>query len=202
MRSDVPKVLHRMCGKPMLDWVVDAAREAGRAPHRLRRPPGRRRGRGPAGGRGARRAAPTARAPGPPCSPPAITSSRGRCRGDPLGRPSACLGRAPRPASWAPTRDEGATATLLTTEILDPAGYGRIVRDGDGTVTRIVETKHPDGVPADELAIREINLGTYVFDPVALLVRPRRGGRPERRALPDGRVPGHPRPRASTSPPT
>ena len=29
MRSDVPKVLHRVCGKPMLDWVVDAGREAG-----------------------------------------------------------------------------------------------------------------------------------------------------------------------------
>ena len=29
MRSEVPKVLHRICGKPMVEWVVDAAREAG-----------------------------------------------------------------------------------------------------------------------------------------------------------------------------
>ena len=29
MRSDVPKVLHRICGKPMVEWVIDAARDAG-----------------------------------------------------------------------------------------------------------------------------------------------------------------------------
>ena len=29
MRSDVPKVLHRICGKPMVEWVIDAARGAG-----------------------------------------------------------------------------------------------------------------------------------------------------------------------------
>ena len=40
-----------------------------------------------------------------------------------------------------------AAATLLTTEELDPAGYGRIVRDGDGVVERIVETKDTEGVP-------------------------------------------------------
>src|SRR5215211_338278 len=31
MRSDVPKVLHRIAGKPLVEWVVDAAREAGAA---------------------------------------------------------------------------------------------------------------------------------------------------------------------------
>jgi len=29
MRSAVPKVLHELCGRPMLEWVVEAAREAG-----------------------------------------------------------------------------------------------------------------------------------------------------------------------------
>src|SRR5215216_356518 len=29
MRSDLPKVLHRICGKPMVEWVIDAARDAG-----------------------------------------------------------------------------------------------------------------------------------------------------------------------------
>ena len=29
MRSDLPKVLHRICGKPMVEWVIDAATEAG-----------------------------------------------------------------------------------------------------------------------------------------------------------------------------
>jgi bifunctional UDP-N-acetylglucosamine pyrophosphorylase/glucosamine-1-phosphate N-acetyltransferase len=59
---------------------------------------------------------------------------------------------------------EDASATLLTTEDLDPAGYGRIVRNGDGSVARIVETKHPEGVDPGHLAIAEINLGMYAFD--------------------------------------
>jgi bifunctional UDP-N-acetylglucosamine pyrophosphorylase/glucosamine-1-phosphate N-acetyltransferase len=58
----------------------------------------------------------------------------------------------------------GASATLLTTDRLDPTGYGRIVRDSDGHVERIVETKHTDGVDPDHLAIREINIGAYAFN--------------------------------------
>ena len=61
-----------------------------------------------------------------------------------------------------------ARATLLTTDQLDPAGYGRIVRDSDGTVDRIFETKYTDGLTPEELAVREINLGAYVFDPQTL----------------------------------
>src|SRR5919202_169985 len=52
---------------------------------------------------------------------------------------------------------------MLTTDRLDPAGYGRLVRAPVGSVERLVETKHPERVPAEELAIREINLGTYAF---------------------------------------
>jgi bifunctional UDP-N-acetylglucosamine pyrophosphorylase/glucosamine-1-phosphate N-acetyltransferase len=64
---------------------------------------------------------------------------------------------------------ERAAATLLTTEELDPTSYGRIVRDDQGHVRRIVETKSTEGVPADVLDIREINIGTYVFDGPALV---------------------------------
>jgi bifunctional UDP-N-acetylglucosamine pyrophosphorylase / glucosamine-1-phosphate N-acetyltransferase len=58
---------------------------------------------------------------------------------------------------------------MLTTDRLDPTGYGRIVRTADGSVDRIVETKHPEGLSAEELATSEINLGTYSFDPGRLL---------------------------------
>jgi bifunctional UDP-N-acetylglucosamine pyrophosphorylase/glucosamine-1-phosphate N-acetyltransferase len=66
-------------------------------------------------------------------------------------------------ALLAQHRESQAAATLLTTELQDPAGYGRIVRDGQGEVERIVETKDAESVSPEELAIREINLGTYVF---------------------------------------
>jgi bifunctional UDP-N-acetylglucosamine pyrophosphorylase/glucosamine-1-phosphate N-acetyltransferase len=57
-----------------------------------------------------------------------------------------------------------ARATLLTTDQLDPTGYGRIVRDSSGNVDRIFETKHADSLTPEELAVDEINLGAYVFD--------------------------------------
>jgi UDP-N-acetylglucosamine pyrophosphorylase len=53
-----------------------------------------------------------------------------------------------------------AVATLLTAELEDPTGYGRVVRDPSGRVTRIVE--HKDASP-EELKIKEINVGIYVF---------------------------------------
>ncbi len=51
----------------------------------------------------------------------------------------------------------------MTVELDDPAAYGRIVRDESGDIERIVETKRPEEVETEVLAIREINTGTYVF---------------------------------------
>ena len=45
---------------------------------------------------------------------------------------------------------------LLTTELDDATGYGRIIRDGEKRVTKIVEQKD---ATADELAVAEINAG-------------------------------------------
>jgi bifunctional UDP-N-acetylglucosamine pyrophosphorylase / glucosamine-1-phosphate N-acetyltransferase len=51
--------------------------------------------------------------------------------------------------------------TLLTMKLDDPAMYGRIVRDANGGVVRIVEAKDAS---ADEKRIDEVNAGIYVFD--------------------------------------
>ncbi|MET0957321.1 MAG: bifunctional UDP-N-acetylglucosamine diphosphorylase/glucosamine-1-phosphate N-acetyltransferase GlmU, partial [Solirubrobacterales bacterium] len=56
-----------------------------------------------------------------------------------------------------------AGATVMTVELDDPGEYGRILRDDAGDIEGIVETKDPSGVPADVLAIHEINTGTYAF---------------------------------------
>ena len=55
----------------------------------------------------------------------------------------------------------GAAATLLTSVVADPTGYGRVVRDAAGEVARVVE--HKDASP-DELAIGEIATSVYAFD--------------------------------------
>jgi bifunctional UDP-N-acetylglucosamine pyrophosphorylase / glucosamine-1-phosphate N-acetyltransferase len=58
-----------------------------------------------------------------------------------------------------------AAGVVLTTELEDPAGYGRIMRRGGDEVERIVE--HKDASEA-ERAVREINSGTYCFRSSAL----------------------------------
>ncbi|GAE36566.1 bifunctional UDP-N-acetylglucosamine diphosphorylase/glucosamine-1-phosphate N-acetyltransferase GlmU [Halalkalibacter akibai] len=61
--------------------------------------------------------------------------------------------------------NEGAKATILTAVADDPTGYGRIIRNDDGLVARIVE--HKDATE-EERATKEINTGTYCFDNAAL----------------------------------
>jgi bifunctional UDP-N-acetylglucosamine pyrophosphorylase/glucosamine-1-phosphate N-acetyltransferase len=53
-----------------------------------------------------------------------------------------------------------AAATLLTAEMADPTGYGRVLRDARGGVAAVVEQKA--GTP-EQLAIREANMGIYCF---------------------------------------
>ena len=62
-------------------------------------------------------------------------------------------------------RAQRAAVTVLTAVVADPTGYGRVVRDADGRVARIVEHRDAD----DEIrAITEINSGIYVFDSAVL----------------------------------
>lgn len=56
---------------------------------------------------------------------------------------------------------DGNAVTVLTAEVPDSTGYGRIVRDDSGAVTAIVE--HKDATDAQR-AIREINSGVFAFD--------------------------------------
>jgi UDP-N-acetylglucosamine diphosphorylase/glucosamine-1-phosphate N-acetyltransferase len=62
-------------------------------------------------------------------------------------------------------RRAGAVATILTADLEDQSGYGRILRDGDGHVVGIVEEKD---ATAEERKLKEINSGIYIFDSVRL----------------------------------
>ncbi len=56
---------------------------------------------------------------------------------------------------------EHATLTLLTTHLADPTGYGRVLREAQGTVSRVVEDR--DASP-EQKNVSEINVGTYVVN--------------------------------------
>ena len=64
-------------------------------------------------------------------------------------------------------------ATVLTCELENPTGYGRIVRTRDGTVGKIVEEKDTNTY---EVAIKEINTGIYVFDNQKMIAALRKVG--------------------------
>ena len=164
MRSSLPKVLHLGCGRPMIEWVIAAARGAGS--ERIvcvARPGAGLEGALPpdvelaeqSAGEGTGAAVLAARAHLDRAGPDAEVTI--------LSGDHPLITREVLQALLGAHREAGAAATILTTDRLDPAGYGRIVRAPDGSVERLVETKHPANVPPEELAIREINLGTYVF---------------------------------------
>jgi bifunctional UDP-N-acetylglucosamine pyrophosphorylase / glucosamine-1-phosphate N-acetyltransferase len=166
MHSQVPKVLHRVCGKPMIAWVTDAAREAGAGRVLCVVRPGEGVAEGlPDGVEAVEQREGEGTAAAVLAARDTIESgSLVILSGDhPLITAEQIAGlRAARHA-------DGAAATLLTTDQLDPSGYGRIVRDAEGRFKEIVETKYTEGLPAAVLAIREVNLGSYAFEAAELL---------------------------------
>jgi bifunctional UDP-N-acetylglucosamine pyrophosphorylase / glucosamine-1-phosphate N-acetyltransferase len=165
MRSRTPKVLHRVCGKPMVEWVIDAARAAGAGRVVCVVRPGDR------VAEGLPRGVEVAEQHEGEGTGAAVLATRETVDGGPvviLSGDHPLVTRTHLDALLTQHFAQRAVATILTTDQLDPTGYGRIVRGGNGSVERIVETKYPDQVSQAELAIREINLGTYVFDSEAL----------------------------------
>ena len=58
-------------------------------------------------------------------------------------------------------KNSGASCTILTAKLTNPAGYGRILRDDAGNILKIIEEKNAS---AYEEVIEEINVGCYSFD--------------------------------------
>ncbi len=166
MRSELPKVLHPVCGRPMILWPVMAASAAGAdrivvvvSPDRdlsgvlpdgvetVVQPESD-------GTGGAARAA---------IEQIGETEEVVVLSGDVPLLSAEVIGEL-----LAEHRRQEASATVLTAILDDPGSYGRVIRAQDGSIEKIVEAKTDgDGTP-EELAVREINSGTYVFRAEAL----------------------------------
>ena len=163
MRSAVPKHLHELLGRRMVDWVLEAGRESGADPLVVVASPATQ-------DEFAASGASVAVQQSPLGTGDAVRAAREALAGFD-GDVLVLSGDTPLLTGELLTelvgthRREGAEATVLTTEPPDPRVYGRIVRGADGFVLRIVEGTD---ATSDELAIREINTSIYVFRAAAL----------------------------------
>ena len=163
MKSALIKVLHPVAGRPMIVWPVTAAREAGADPivlvigHQASAVQGV--FRGAADIRCAMQEEQLGTGHAVACALDSLAGFRGTvlilCGDTPLLRAETLQ------KLLACHRDNSAAVTVLTALLDDPYGYGRVVRDPSGRVTRIVEQKDAD---PEEQEIREINSGIYCMD--------------------------------------
>jgi len=163
MKSALVKVLHPAAGRPMINWAVDAARGAGAAPTVL-----------VVGHQGDAVRGLFSDATDISCAVQEEQLGTGHavaCAREALAgfNGTVLILCGDTPLLRAETlqdlivfhREQGAVLTVLTAEMANPHGYGRIVRSADGHVQRIVEQK--DATPQEQ-AIREINSGIYCME--------------------------------------
>jgi bifunctional UDP-N-acetylglucosamine pyrophosphorylase/glucosamine-1-phosphate N-acetyltransferase len=171
MRSATPKVLHDLCGLPMVLWPVRAALAAGAArvvvvdsPARAIEPVL------PEGVELAVQPEPNGTGGAVAAAMERLDASGGPVKGTVIvlsGDVPLIDAEAVRELAEA-HEHSGAPATMVTSVLADPSGYGRVVRDRAGAVLRVVETKKDGDASAEELAIQEVNAGIYAFDAAAL----------------------------------
>ena len=156
MRSAVPKHLHPILGRRMVDWVLEAARPLEPARLLVIASPATREEFGEIEVAVQERALGTG---------DAIRSTRAALEGA-VDEVLVLSGDTPLLTAdllaqlLATHRDEDAAATILSFEPAEPRAYGRIVRADDGSVRSIVEAG--DASP-EQLALRECNSSIYVF---------------------------------------
>jgi len=168
MQSDLAKVLHPLCDKPLIEWVLDATQAL--QPQRTVVIVGHQ---GEAVETAVRaRFAGTEFATQPEMlgTGHAVQQAEALLK-DFDGDTLVVSGDVPLVTSdtlrhlVSRRQEQNAAASMLVAEVADPAAYGRVLCEPDGRVTRIVEAK--DASPEIK-AIKHVNAGTYCFDGTAL----------------------------------
>lgn len=166
MKSKMPKVLHKVCGKPLSKWVIDASKAAGA--DKVCAVVGH-------------KAETVKEVLGDVCEFALQAEQKGTGHAvmqaiDVIknSRGEVVILNGDTPLITAETinkaieyhKNNGNQATVITAILDDATGYGRIVRDNDGSVLKIVEQKDAS---EEEKKINEVNSGMYVFDAQSLV---------------------------------
>ena len=166
MKSKMPKVLHKVCGKPLSKWVIDASEAAGADK---------------VCAVGGHKAETVKEVLGDVCEFALQAEQKGTGHAvmqaiDVIknSKGEVVILNGDTPLITAETKNKafeyhinnGNQATVITAILDDATGYGRIVRDNDGSVLKIVEQKDAS---KEEKKINEVNSGMYVFDAQSLV---------------------------------
>ncbi|MDI6781937.1 MAG: sugar phosphate nucleotidyltransferase [bacterium] len=176
MKSKLIKILHPLCGQPMIAYVIDALNELGIQKrvivlgHQRERVAGFLNNRGEKGEKDVEIAVQER----PLGTGNAVKSAEQFFDKDSISGTADVLvlsGDTPLISKDTIERliethhRSGAEATILTVEMQNPTGYGRIVKNNEGYILRIVEETDAS---TEERAIKTINTGTYCFKVSAL----------------------------------
>lgn len=161
MKSALPKVLHKVGGKPMVQHVLDAAKKAGAVQSIVVIGFGAESVQHSIGSQAgfAIQAEQLGTGHAVMQTKDILANTQGTimvlCGDTPLLSGDLLL------KLYQEHQSQGAKATVLTAVMPDPSGYGRVIRGQDKQVLRIVEQK--DAAPG-ELSVNEINTGIYCFE--------------------------------------
>jgi bifunctional UDP-N-acetylglucosamine pyrophosphorylase/glucosamine-1-phosphate N-acetyltransferase len=163
MRSAVPKHFHEILGRRMVDWIIETGRDAGAQPLVVIASPATREQFASSGVEVAIQETPLG-------TGDAVRSARAALEGHDgdilvLSGDTPLLTSALLRELVETHHREDADATILSAEPPDPRLYGRVVRDLNGTVLKVVEGTDASD---EEQKIREINSSIYVFRSSAL----------------------------------
>lgn len=173
MRSATPKVLHPICGRPMVAWPVKAALDSGAERVMVIKSPGH--DLSPALPEGTE----TVDQPRPDGTGGAIRAASTEFEDLAATAPDATVvvlsGDGPLIAAADITAlverhvERGAGASVFTAIVENPGSFGRVIRNADGDFERIVEAKGSGDATPEQLEIREVNSGIYAFAAAPLL---------------------------------
>ncbi len=161
MKSATPKVLHPLCGRPMIDYVLDAAIAATGARPLVVYSPATESVRDAVAGRADTALQDEPRGTGDALRA-ALDALDAKVEDVLVLSGDVPMVGAELLAALLEARDMDAAAlSLVSVDAIDPAGLGRVVRNEGGTVEQVVEEKD---ATEDERGITEINAGLYAFE--------------------------------------